>query len=313
MCCLFGMIDLKYNFTGKQKSKLLHILATACEARGTDATGIAYNSNGRLQVYKRPAPGHQMRFRLPDDVSVVMGHTRMTTQGDARKNFNNHPWTSRAGTTPFALAHNGVLYNDKTLRRTEHLPATNIETDSFVAVQLLQKKGVLDFDSLRYMAEKVEGSFTFTVLDHKNNLYFIKGDNPLCIYHYPRTGLYLYASTEEILKQALHQMRLVLERPERIPLECGEILKIRPGGIREKTTFNADKLLYSGWERWRLGWPYRFNFGYTPEREASRSGYIRELKAVAGYYGYDPNTIDAMLADGFSPDDIETMLYAGEL
>ena len=99
MCCLFGMIDLNHNFSGKQKSKLLHILATACETRGTDATGIAYNSNGRLQVYKRPAPGHQMRFRLPDDVSVVMGHTRMTTQGNARKNFNNHPWAGRTGST----------------------------------------------------------------------------------------------------------------------------------------------------------------------------------------------------------------------
>ena len=103
-----------------------------------------------------------------------------------------------------------------------------------MAVQLLQKKGTLDFDSLRCMAEKVEGSFAFTVLDHKNNLYFIKGDNPLCIYYYPKTGLYLYASTEEILNQALRRMRLALERPERIPLECGEILKIRPSGVRDK-------------------------------------------------------------------------------
>ena len=48
------------------------------------------------------------------------------------------------------------------------------------------------------MAEEVEGSFCFTVLDRKDNLYFVKGDNPLCLYHYPELGLYLYASTEEI-------------------------------------------------------------------------------------------------------------------
>ena len=77
--------------------------------------------------------------------------------------------------------------------------------------------------------------------------------------------------------------------------------------------FNADKLLYHGWERWRLRWPYRFNFRYTQEREKSRNSCVHELKAVAGYYGYNPDAIDAMLADGFSLDDVETMLYAGEL
>ena len=37
-----------------------------------------------------------------------------------------------------ALAHNGVLYNDKELRREQHLPLTSIETDTYVAVQLLK-------------------------------------------------------------------------------------------------------------------------------------------------------------------------------
>ncbi len=31
------------------------------------------------------------------------------------------------------------------------------------------------------MAETVEGSFTFTVLDADNNLYVVRGDNPFAI------------------------------------------------------------------------------------------------------------------------------------
>lgn len=50
MCCLFGMLDLQHHFSGKQRSKILRILATASEARGTDATGIAYNSGGNAHV-----------------------------------------------------------------------------------------------------------------------------------------------------------------------------------------------------------------------------------------------------------------------
>ena len=50
MCCLFGMMDYGGSFTGRQKTKLLTVLATACEARGTDAAGVAYCINGSLRV-----------------------------------------------------------------------------------------------------------------------------------------------------------------------------------------------------------------------------------------------------------------------
>ena len=33
MCCLFGLIDTELRFTGKEKSKMLHALASASEAR----------------------------------------------------------------------------------------------------------------------------------------------------------------------------------------------------------------------------------------------------------------------------------------
>ena len=36
-----------------------------------------------------------MRFKLPDDVLCVMGHTRMTTQGDEKHNYNNHPFEAQ--------------------------------------------------------------------------------------------------------------------------------------------------------------------------------------------------------------------------
>ena len=45
------------------------------------------------------------------------------------------------------------------------------------------------------MAEKVEGSFVFTVLDKNDAIWFVVGDNPLCIMFYD--GYLLYASTQE--------------------------------------------------------------------------------------------------------------------
>lgn len=72
--------------------------------------------------------------------------------------------------------------------------------------------------------------FTFTVLDRSNTLSIVKGDNPFCLYHYPREGLYLYASTEAILQQALRRMPGKFGLRQMISVACGEILKIAADG-----------------------------------------------------------------------------------
>ena len=149
MCCLFGLMDYHRSLTVPQKNRLVSALAHAAEIRGTDATGVAYNSGSRLRIYKRPRPAHTMRFCIPKDASAVMGHTRMTTQGKASRNRNNHPFAGRAGDRHFALAHNGVLFNDRYLRSTLQLPETRIETDSSLAVHLIAQKGPLDSSSLQ--------------------------------------------------------------------------------------------------------------------------------------------------------------------
>lgn len=245
MCCLFGITDPNGVLGARRMNYALNILAAACEVRGTDASGIAYNHNGRLTIYKRPVPGRSLHIRVPDGVKTVMGHTRMTTQGSEKLNYNNHPFYGKADVS-FALAHNGIINNDKELWLREGLPDTDISTDSYIAVQLIEKKGRLGFDSLRYMAEQLEGSFTITVMDNTNNLYIVKGDNPICLYYYPKAGVYIYASTEEILMTALRNLRLGIGQPEKILIKCGEIMKIDNNGRRTTESFNIDRLYYGG-------------------------------------------------------------------
>lgn len=311
MCCLFGLIDYGHSLTGRQKNQMLSVLASACEARGTDATGIAYNVGGTLRIYKRPVPAHRLRFRVPDNARVILGHTRMTTQGSANRNYNNHPFLGVAGKDVFALAHNGMLYNDMTLRKGLHLPRTKIQTDSYIAVQLIEQKKALNFDSLKYMAEEVEGSFTFTELDRRDRLYIVKGDNPLCLLHFPSLGLYLYASTEEILRRAMSQMDLGTCRSCRIPLDCGEILRIDREGALTRSEFD-DYRLFARWQASIWDMPYRrpWKEGRVPAPEDS---YLEEVKSVAPAFGYAPEEIDRLAEMGFSPEELEDFLYCGEL
>lgn len=308
MCCLFGIHDYGHSLTQKQKNRLLSILGAACEARGTDATGIAYNAEDKLCIYKRPRPARWMRFQVPSAADIVMGHTRMTTQGNERKNHNNHPFPGYVKGCQFALAHNGVLYNDLQLRKQYKLPATKIETDSYIATQLIEGCDKLDFDSLQYMAEKLEGSFTFTVLSDKDDLWFIKGDNPMCLFHYPDRGLYVYASTEEILRAALRQLPFFLGTPVRMDLTCGDILRIDKQGHQERSNFDTSKLFRRMYEPW-MDSGFQSIFCDTSGEKESR--YLDDLKSIAMFYGLYPEDIDSLINDGVDPMEIEEMLYCG--
>ena len=232
-----------------------------------------------------------------------MGHTRMTTQGSAKKNYNNHPFFSCVKGKTFALAHNGVIWNDLELRRTKHLPKTKIQTDSYVAVQLLQQQKALDFDSLAKMAEQVEGSFSFSVLSEQDDLWLVKGDNPLTIVHFPAVGVYVYASTAEILNKALARCGNWLGRGEKVDIAMGDIVRIDGNGRITRGAFDASKFYRSSWGYW--------DTPLYPKAPRSESEHLVLLKSVAKAFGFTGEMVDRLLEQGFTIDDIEEILYEG--
>lgn len=296
MCSLFGLMDYQNKLTTREKNRILNTLARECEVRGTDATGIAYHFGGRLRIFKRPLPARKLRLRVPSNVNVIMGHTRMTTQGNEKFNQNNHPFPGSIHGKTFALAHNGILWNDKILRQQENLPQTSVETDSFIAVQLLEQQNALDFASLKAMAETVEGSFVFTVLDNEDAIWFVVGDNPLCLFHYD--GFTLYASTQDILVKATKRLRLGKPKSVQQPEE-GEILKIDKHGCQTTDSF-MPRTTYPHW------WRYSPCYGYPWDEDGRLHD---ELIAAAKAMGVSEAEVQALLDYGCDPDKIEELLY----
>lgn len=301
MCAIFGVLDYRGKLKPVQLRRMVKELGNTSEVRGTDATGIAFFVGDRLCIQKAPKPAHLMKYRIPAGVRYVMGHTRMTTQGDPKQNMNNHPFAGQAGEQRFALAHNGIIWNDAVLRSSEHLPETPIETDTYVAVQLIEAQKEVSFTSLRKMAEAVEGHFTFTVLDQNNDLYFVKGDNPLTIYHYPRMGVYLYASTVEILDKAANTLGIRSARRTIIEPDQGDILRIDRNGHCDRSMFDDANLF--------MDYPSPlFRRGPAAEITADEDTYLSDLKAVAWAYGYAPDTVDRLIDRGYRPEEIEAFL-----
>lgn len=288
MCAIFGMMDYAKNFSAKQRAKIMKVLGTMAEVRGTDATGYAYLNNGNLEIVKEPVAAHRLKLRLPESANIIIGHTRAATHGNKYSNYNNHPFIGNVGNKTFALAHNGVLWNYEELREEHNIPQTRIETDSYIAVQLLEKFGLSD-EGLSRMAEEVWGSFMFTVLDDKGTVYLIKGDNPICLYHF-HDGFYMYASTEEILKRALKKLR-IKGAYTKIILNEGDIMKISRKGAISMAKFQPQDTYSYG----RAATAAYADYGYSD---------LEILESYAHLMGIKLEVVEEMLLEGWEADEI---------
>lgn len=292
MCAIFGFLNYGNKVNNAMLKKLIKALSVCAEVRGTDATGISYVKDEKIVTFKKAKPAHKIKLYFPADTTAVIGHTRFTTQGSEKCNYNNHPFESEKG---FALAHNGVLYNDRELREKYMLPTTKIETDSYVAVQLIEHFGGADIENIRKMSELVEGSFVFTILRDDNTLFLVKGSNPITIYHFEQLGLYIYASTKEILDNALKFVGFKHNHKE-IKLTDGEILQINPDGTAVKDTFEmAEKFT-----------PYYWNYScYDDWYDESEKDLLLDY---CGMFGVSEDDVELLLDFGYTCDEIEDLL-----
>ena len=198
------------------------------------------------------------------------------------------------------------------MQKKFHLPKTKIETDSYLAVQMLQKQNKLDSKNIKQMAENVDGSFAFSILDDKDILWLVRGDNPLSVIHFTNKKLYVYASTDAILYKALAESDLLTELKlgnfEEITIDHGEILTFHPNGNVIRDKFKYTDLTYMYNLRW---WNYGLSSNSKSKNKKNNKNDedLKEIKSVASYYGYSEKDIDQLVADGFTYEDIEELIY----
>lgn len=301
MCSLFGMIDFNKKLNVFERHNIIRTLSKECEVRGTDATGISYVCHDGLHVYKKAVKASKFNFFLPYESRVVIGHTRMTTKGKESNNYNNHPFFGSTSKGRFALAHNGVIYNDEIIREELKLPETFIETDSYIAVQLLEYYGEINFENIAAMAETVSGSFCFSILTDKNELYLVKGSNPLAIYDCG--GYYLYASTADILDKTLKKLNI--SKKKTINIESGEILKISADGTIQRSQFDFMDDYFSYKYK-----NYYSDFDYYDDIVDDEE--LENLIMFANWFGIEEDDVMMLLDMGYSILDIEELLYDTE-
>ena len=294
MCALYGFINYGKILSKKELKKLVRNLSIASELRGTDASGVAYVRNGKIVIYKKPQPSHEVNFYFPSDITILTGHTRMATHGDARNNYNNHPFVGHTAEGDFALCHNGVLFNYEQVQKQEQLPKTRIKTDSYIAVQLIEKYGKADFDTIGKTSELVNGSFVFTVLTDEEKLYISRWDNPIFLLHFPKLGIYVYTSTKEIMQMALRGTIFEKQTIDVIPVSEGEMISIDKNGVIERSRFTPE---------------YDDFFGYYGCRAfRERDDYDSYLCEYGNMFGVSEEEIMMLYDMGYDDEEIELMM-----
>ncbi len=150
-------------------SRLISGLARL-EYRGYDSAGIAYFSDGRLQIFRAAGRLSALTETLSPRANgkgAGIGHTRWATHGKPTAD-NAHP--HRYG--PLAIIHNGIFENYLSLK--DKLVAQGhtftSDTDTEVLVHWIgrhYKNGTPLTDAVREAMTAVEGSFAFCLLSER--------------------------------------------------------------------------------------------------------------------------------------------------
>jgi len=127
------------------------------QSRGTDATGIAYLSNGKIHIVKKAVSPEKFQETIDgindEDVYVAIGHNRHATSNTTEKHLDkeSHPFISEDNS--FAIVHNGTVSFESIVRKllqTKDNHQFSSLVDSEVYVHILED--ILKTESSRIRA-----------------------------------------------------------------------------------------------------------------------------------------------------------------
>ena len=173
---------------GRDISHLCYDALYALQHRGQESAGMATYNNHQITVVKDNGlvshvfTDSTLRALAGD---LVIGHTRYSTSGSANWTAAQPVYRS-AGTSGFAIAHNGNLTNTNELASAAGIQFTSMLSDSDLVAELMAQevdKGATLVEALEHVLAKAEGAFSMVILE-ANEIHAVRdphGFRPLCI------------------------------------------------------------------------------------------------------------------------------------
>ena len=249
MCGIFGVVGENHRL-----GELIDGLKKL-EYRGYDSAGIAYVSEGRVEVAKQSGRVSMLDEMYHDKrqtfMNVGIAHTRWATHGNPN-DINAHPHTDCTG--KIAVVHNGIIENFSELKAmlTESGHKFISDTDTEIIAHLIEEYYGGDiFEAVKLARKRLRGAYAIGVIhsDEPHRLIAAREGSPL-IAGKTETGGIIASDITPILKYTR----------EMYFIEDGDILEIDLSGINFEN-HNGEKLSR---EVHRIDWE---------EAAAEKSGY----------------------------------------
>lgn len=304
MCGIFGLVvDRRTGLDPSAAASYVRRLYRVAESRGKEASGLLLHIEGAsgLDVHKAAVRGRHLigaeesgriLARASDAIAVgsrvvILGHTRMVTNGDPDDNGNNQPVLGER----IGALHNGIITNEPLLwERNPELTRIH-EVDTEVAVRLMERSlagGHSLATAFTATARRIAGANTLAVIDGRTGDLEIGTANGSLYWATvevsPAGSALLFASEAPILRRAMRSLTRRSQtaqhaaRIEQLQPDTG--LSIAATGatpVRRTVAFGAEEVV--GCEAGTRA---------PTERVARASAAIRDLAAI------DPAAVDRL-------------------
>jgi amidophosphoribosyltransferase len=173
---------------GRAVSHLCYDALYALQHRGQESAGMATFNNQQITVVKdNGLVSHVFAETTLRALAgnLVIGHTRYSTSGSANWTAAQPVYRS-AGSSGFAIAHNGNLTNTTALADEAGIQFTSMLSDSDLVAELLAREvesGISLAKALGVVLEKTEGAYSMVVLE-ADEIHAVRdpfGFRPLCL------------------------------------------------------------------------------------------------------------------------------------
>jgi len=173
---------------GRDVSHLCYDALYALQHRGQESAGMATFNDHQITVVKdNGLVSHVFAETTLRALagSLVIGHTRYSTSGSANWTAAQPVYRS-AGSSGFAIAHNGNLTNTTALAEAAGIQFTSMLSDSDLVAELLARQvetGTTLTEALLKVLTDVEGAFSMVILE-AGEIHAIRdpyGFRPLCL------------------------------------------------------------------------------------------------------------------------------------
>lgn len=238
-----GVLGIHCPTNGHDISKILYFGLIALQHRGQESAGISMCRNNNIRGYKAQGLVYNV---FNDEIingllgRIGIGHVRYSTTSSSSVE-NAQPFNYQTPKGSFSLAYNGTLTNFIKLQKIyskeySFKTSTDTEVIVFLLSKFLKDTQYDYFEALKLLMETLEGSYSLTIINDKNQLFGLRdplGFKPLCLGRLDHIDTTIIAS-ESVAFDIVNAQLIRSIKP-------GEVIMVDDNGIQSKVITNGNK------------------------------------------------------------------------